>query len=78
MVPDSCSTAAIDVGVGLRCRRGLPADQLSLGRGAQGLAYRQEVERLDEVALAMAVLALDQDHAGREVEFEVFVVAEVL
>jgi hypothetical protein len=45
-------------------------DQLAVVAGARRKALRREVERLEQVRLADAVAADDEDDPGREVEVE--------
>ena len=44
--------------------------QLALRGGAIGLGYREDVQRLEQVALALRVAALEQHDAGRQLQLQ--------
>ena len=57
---------------------GVPVDEVAIGGRAGGADRRQEVDGFEEVGLALGVLAEEQQEAGRRVELQAAIVAEVV
>ena len=55
----------------------LDADQLLVGGSPGGLGDGEEVDRLEQVALALPVIAVNEGYARLEIEVQADVVAKV-
>ena len=52
-------------------------NKVPLGRGPGRLCYGEDVDGFEQVAFALAVVALNKDHARLELQIQAAVVAEV-
>ena len=55
----------------------MPSDQLPIGGGPGGLGDGEHIQSFEQIALALAVRAMNKDQAGSEVQVQGLVVTEV-
>ena len=58
-------------------RRGLQADELLVGRCPGGFGDREQIQRLQQVALALPVVAEYENEPRLQVQVQALVVAEI-